>query len=553
MARVAAAALLALILALVPTAVLDRGPGGAIRPTLFPAALAAFDPFLWNCARNSLVNATIVTIGSLVLGVGLARVIARWRFWGRTPLAAACFAPAVLPPACAALGLRLLFGPSGPWHGAWGQFATQVGLDPRAWAWVALAWVGLACGVPLVALTTARALARVEPAWEDAARWAGAGRWRVWRRVVRPMVRAEIARSAGIVFGLTLVEPAAPLLLGLRRTLAFQTVEAALSPEPAPRAAVLALAALGYALVARSLIQWWGGEPAALAERPVGRPEIAGRFRSPVFALALTAASLFLWLPGLGVFGAALTPPPSDSVGGMRVTFAALARLVRDAEVRRLGAHSVALGAAVLAFDLLLARALRRSKRGAFLAQWPEAVPPLVLGVGALMLPEVLRMAADWAREPWYGTFRTAADVLDPYRTPGVLLFAAVAATSLPSLARRGTYEPLAPRDAALQLGVSGATARRLASDRCWSERFGPWVLTFTLAATNLAPALVLVPTETGRTVTPGLLTLAEQPRDGSHRAAALGACLIALNVLAFGLAEARQGHEARPHAINNP
>lgn len=540
LARVAAAALLALVVVLVPAAVLDRSPTGSIRATLFPAAVAAFDPFLWNCARNSLVNAAIVTIGSLILGVGLARVTTRWRFWGRGPLAAACFAPVVVPTACTALGLRLLFGPSGPWHGAWLQLAAQVGLDPHAWAWIALVWVGVASGVPLVALATAQALVRVEPAWEHAAHLAGAGRWQVWRRVVRPMVRAEIARAVGIVFGLTLVEPAAPLLLGLRRTLAFQTVEAALSPSPAPRAAVLAMAAMGYAVIAHLLIHWWGGEPAPLADRPVGRPELAGHWRALAFALILGGASLLLWLPGLGVCGAALTPAPSDSVGGMRLTLAPLANLARYEEIGRLVLHSLVLGAGVLAFDLLLARALRQRKGRAFLAQWPEAVPPLVLGVGALMLPEVFQMAAGLVGGPSQGALRTAADALDPYRTPGVLLFAAVAASALPSLARRAITEPSAPRDAALQLGLSGARARRLAVDRCWRERFGPLILTFTLAATNVAPALVLVPTGASRTITPGLLILADQPGDGLHRAAALAACLIISNVLALGLAEPR-------------
>ncbi|MDR3635227.1 MAG: ABC transporter permease subunit [Isosphaeraceae bacterium] len=543
----ASAALLAPVLALVPAALLDRGPGGAIRPTIFPAGLAASDPFLWDSARNSLGNAAVVALGSLVLGVCLARIVARWQFWGRRPLSAACFAAVAVPPACVALGLRLLFGPSGPWHAAWAQFAAQVGLDPHAWAWVALGWVGLTGGVPLVGLVTARALVRVAPEWEDAARLAGAGRWRIWRQVVRPMVRAEVARVVGLVFGLVLVEPAGPLLLGLRRTLAFQIVETTLRPGPAPRVALLALAALGYSLLVHGALQWWGGEPAPLATRALARRERAGHLRAPVFALVVTFISLLVWLPVAGLFGSALTPPPSDSVGGMRLTLAAFPPLARDAEVRRLAAHSVALGAAVVAFDLLLARALRGRKGGSFLAEWPEAVPPLVLGVGALVLPDVLRIAADLARGPGRLCLRTAAELFDPYRTPGVLLFVAVAALSLPRLTRRAFSERAGARDAALQLGATVGKAGRLAADRCWRERFGPLLLTFGLAATNLAPALVLVPTGESRTVTPGLLILAGRPGEGLHRAAALGACLVALNVVAFALAEAPASRLERP------
>ena len=46
----------------------------------------------------------------------------------------------------------------------------------------------------------------------------GSSRW--------PIVRPAAARAAGIIFLLAIVEPGAPLVLGLRRTLAFQIVDA---------------------------------------------------------------------------------------------------------------------------------------------------------------------------------------------------------------------------------------------------------------------------------------------------------------------------------------
>jgi iron(III) transport system permease protein len=324
----------------------------------------------------------------------------------------------------------------------------------------------------------------------------------------------------------------------LRRTLAFQIVEAALAPDPAPRAPVRARAGVGYALAGHGLIRWWGGDRGPLAARPVARPEPARRVRSLAFVLALAGSGLVLWLPALGVFGAALTPSLSDSVGGMRLTLAAFARLAQDAEARALAVHSLTLGGAVLAFDLLLARGLaaRLSRgRGRFLAHWPESVPPLGLAVGALMLPSLLRLGTGRVLE-------TAADAFDPYFTPGTLLFVAVAALRLPRLARRAASERAAlrsaPIDAALALGAAPALARRIASHRRWGAGFGAAALTVLLAATNLAPALVLAPTGASRTVAPAVLLLADRPGDGLHRAAALGACLIVLNVAALGLAE---------------
>src|SRR5262245_20523359 len=69
-------------LALVAAAVVDRGPAGGPRVAVFPFALAAWDPFLWQCVRNSAAGAAVVAAGSLVLGVGLAGLVVRRRFWG---------------------------------------------------------------------------------------------------------------------------------------------------------------------------------------------------------------------------------------------------------------------------------------------------------------------------------------------------------------------------------------------------------------------------------------------------------------------------------------
>ncbi len=93
---------LAPIPALLAAAALDRGPDGAARWALFPAALTAFDPYVWESARNSLVLAAAVTLAARIIGVGLARVAVRWRFLGRAPLVALAGAVVVVPPAFAA-------------------------------------------------------------------------------------------------------------------------------------------------------------------------------------------------------------------------------------------------------------------------------------------------------------------------------------------------------------------------------------------------------------------------------------------------------------------
>src|SRR5262249_12043029 len=180
----------------------------------------------------------------------------------------------------------------------------------------------------VVMRATAAAVERLEPAWEDAALLAGAGRFRAWRRLAWPVVRPAAARTAALVFAMALLEPGAPLILGLRRTLAFQIVEAAVGPNPFPRGAVWCVLAGLIALAGRSLLLGWGG-PAILAEaaatqasRPGGVPSRrAGVIPAMVCTIVLGSWVLVGGSPILGLchlfrgVGPAVATAPSSGAG----------------------------------------------------------------------------------------------------------------------------------------------------------------------------------------------------------------------------------------------
>jgi ABC-type Fe3+ transport system permease subunit len=549
------AVVLAPLPALVAAAAFDHGPGpaDAVRPALFPAALAALDPFVWECVRNSLVTATAVTLAARFVGVGLARAVARRRFWGRRPLAALACAELAVPPAFAALGLRGALGGAGGWDGL------------SAWTWGAWFWAALAGTMPLVMLTAATALEGVEPGWEDAARLAGASRARAWRQLVWPVIRPDVARALGAVFTLTLLEPGAPLVLGLRRTLGFQIVASALdapSPGQLTRAAVLALAGAALAAAVRALLGWWGGDGPALATEPASTsaahtPAVSWA-RASGFVAALTTAAALAGFPALALIGGSLAPAGAgSSSGSARWSLAAYADIAGDPLTRRYLLNAAALGLAVAGLDVVLARAavsLASTRRVwarrwlAGLADWPEAVPPLALGVGTLALPAVLTMAADalgsggpssWSR-PLADVLRSVADLFDLDRTPGVALWLAVAAVRAPlvarsAVARRKHLRP-APIDAAVVFGATPRRARRRLAGGWLGVSPAAALLTFTLATTSVTPALILAPTAETRPLGPAVLALADEP-GGTSRAAALAAVAVGLNLVALAFA----------------
>ena len=64
------------------------GPGSRVRFSLFPLALAAYDPFVWTCLWNGIVLAAAVSIGSVFIGVPAGLDPGARRFWTRPILAA---------------------------------------------------------------------------------------------------------------------------------------------------------------------------------------------------------------------------------------------------------------------------------------------------------------------------------------------------------------------------------------------------------------------------------------------------------------------------------
>lgn len=539
---------LAPLLALVAAAVLDRGPRGNVRITLFPAALTVLDPFLGNAVRNSVAVALAAALGSLAIGVPIGLAFGRWRFWGRRILWGLILAPLAVPPAIAALGLRSTFGPSGSWRAGWNLFSARTGLEP---GWGAWCWVALASGIPLVVLATARALAQIEPGWEDAARLVGASRLRIWWEIVWPAIRPTAVRASGVVFTTTMAEPGAPIVLGLRRTLGFQLVESVLGPDPAPHGAALALAVIVYAAIATVVFRWWGRSLlTSTGQRPLGRPRRAAAIQAAAHMTLLGIVAIVAWLPVAPLLVLSLATAPGDSSGRLSGAAHAILGLLHDPVIRRVGLNSLALGAGVLCLDLLLARTavawenrhrtwLRR------LVSVPEVIPPLVFGVAALAVPHVAAIAST-ALEAMGGAgalvrgLRGVNAVLDPYQTPALLLLAVTAARGA-YLARsvQGGMRRYRPSlaSAALNLGAVPARARRLARVGWFGASLGAIAFSITQAATNLAPALVVTPTMESRTVLPALLILADEPGGGLERAATLGLCAVVVNAAAFILA----------------
>ncbi|HEU5115754.1 MAG TPA: hypothetical protein VFT74_03685, partial [Isosphaeraceae bacterium] len=472
--------------------------------------LAVFDPLVQESLRNSLLISLGVSLASMVLGLAVASL---GRRGGRVGQMLECLSSTSAAVPCSFLGLGLL--------GWMTLIAERTGTLPTwvrvaAWFWVELAW-----GVGLVSISASQALRRVFPIWEDAARLAGGRPWLVWRVVVRPVVLPSVVRAGSWVLVGSLFEPTAPLLFGLRRTLAGRLIDAALgsSSDPTARAPSLVILALILGAGFQVLFLTWGGRRAEGLE-PTHTERVVGSWNAAAWAgFGLLWMIVLTLAPVAGLIRSAWTEFGSQGAETTVSHFLTLLRQVRPALV-----DSAILGVSAASLSLLVAGLIGWLSPDSGLARvalWtPTRLPGLALGIGALGLLSIVGGLEPNSSGP--------ALWLSPFATPGVLLVLVVTIALVPQqshiLHLRSVLLSANQRDAARLLGGPRSFARRwrtLVWPSVGPRLLSAWVWTAFLASFETASALVLTPTSAFRPIGPVLLDLAGSS-GGAPKAAVL-------------------------------
>ena len=154
----------------------------------------ALSPEEWTAVRLSLRIAFWATLVSLPLGIAVAYVLARGRFWGHALLNGIVHLPLILPPVVTGYVLLLLFGRRGPI----GAFLDQYFGIVLSFRWTGAA---LACGVmgfPLLVRAIRLSIESVDRRLEDAAGTLGAHPVWVFLTVTLPLI------LPGIIAGMIL-------------------------------------------------------------------------------------------------------------------------------------------------------------------------------------------------------------------------------------------------------------------------------------------------------------------------------------------------------------
>jgi len=207
----------------------------------------------WEAVRISLAVATRSVLVSLVPAVGIAWVLARCDFPGRTLLDALVHLPLVVPPVVVGWALLMLFGVRGP-----------IGAPLDAWFGIRLVFTtegaALATAVmsfPLIVRAVRLGLEHVDRGLEDAARTLGAGPLDRFVTVTLPLMSPGILAGAVTAFAAGLGEFGAVITFASNIPGETQTLPLAIyaaTQIPGGEGMAARLAAISFALAVGGLL-----------------------------------------------------------------------------------------------------------------------------------------------------------------------------------------------------------------------------------------------------------------------------------------------------------
>ncbi len=164
--------------------------------------LLAFSPEELTAIQLSLRVAFWAMLGSLPVGVAIALLLARGRFWGKSLLNVVVHLPLIMPPVVTGYVLLLLFGRKGPL----GEFlADRFGIV-FAFRWTGAALACAVMGFPLMVRSMRLSIEAVDRRLEDAAGTLGANAFWVFATITLPLILPGIVAGMILSFARALGE-----------------------------------------------------------------------------------------------------------------------------------------------------------------------------------------------------------------------------------------------------------------------------------------------------------------------------------------------------------
>ncbi|OLC13343.1 MAG: hypothetical protein AUH29_13590 [Candidatus Rokubacteria bacterium 13_1_40CM_69_27] len=274
--------------------------------------------------QRSLVNSLLLGLGTVAatsaLGFAIAFLLVRYEFVGRNLFSYLTLIPIISPPLVGVLGFTFIMGRAGTVNVLlmdWFDLVRPINFVYGVHGVLLVETLHL---FPMITLNVVDALAKIDPALEEAAESVGARGWRKLRTITLPLTTPGYAAGALLVFIWTFSDFATPLVLGVHDLLAAQAylnivqfVDRRLFRMGIVISALMVVLALGFLIAARQYVAI--KDYSSLAYSRVARRRLSG-LRQALVVVFLSLVMLASFVPYLGVAlasvgrGWSLTPFP---------------------------------------------------------------------------------------------------------------------------------------------------------------------------------------------------------------------------------------------------
>ncbi len=215
--------------------------------------------------RVSFGASFIAALINAVLGLMVAWVLVRYRFFGKRIMDAMIDLPFALPTAVAGIALATLYAPNG-WIG---RLLAPYGVK-IAYTWWGIVLALTFIGMPFVVRTIQPVLQDLDPELEEAAASLGAGRWLIFRRVVFPELwpplltgfSLSFARAVGEYGSVIFIAANIPMKTEIAPVLIVSKLEQNQYAQATAIAVVMLVASFIILLLVSQLQKWTAGKGA---------------------------------------------------------------------------------------------------------------------------------------------------------------------------------------------------------------------------------------------------------------------------------------------------
>ncbi len=491
------------------------------------------NPIYAEGLRNSLMIAIGTTSLTILIGLPLAWISARFDFAGKRWLTALLLLPMILPPFVGAIGFQQIFG-------QYGALNALLRLGPVDWLgrgrYFGVVLLQALALYPILYLNAAAALANIDPAMEEAAANLGCSGFRRFRRITLPLMMPGLFAGGTIIFIASFTELGTPLIMNYNRCAPVQVFDALkeISANPFPYALVSVMLLCSVALY--TLTKTLFGRQAAAMQNKASTGAVTHQARGPraiLIPLLFLAVIAVAILPHAGVVFTSLSAPGSwyRSILPQTLTSAnfheALGHEMTLSSIRNsLIFSSLAVGFNIL-FGIAIALVVVRSNLRSrwlldALSMIPLAVPGLVMAFGYLSISSML------SNRPWVQQSPALLMLLDVRVNPTFFLVIAYAVRRLPYMVRSAVaglqQTSISLEESAANLGASPTTVlRRITLPLITANLIAGTMLAFAFSMLEVSDSLMLAQRADYYPITKTIYELFQLIGSGTYVAAALG------------------------------